>query len=510
MAEDTKKAQDTEATDEVTKDESGVDETVDTADAIVAALDDVSKAAKSANERIDELDKKLDEASKTRYPYGMPNGGVHGIVKGESSTTSRPYSLMRLAVGLAKKADQQSDWAENCKVELDLSKRLSEEYYNKMGFMAGGVLCPLGSSLMPTDARELADGTKIEGLSKSLVEECRGTMTSRPELDWDEYDYLVRKGVLRKDLSANTATTGGTLRALPSQGELIELLVAQEVMSQVGAMQMDLPPQGRIRFPRQTGTVSIAAYAEAATVSESTPATSALELSAKAYSGLVDVPDELIRFSTSAAVEAWLRGEFTRELSLKADSDMISGAGGTAIQGVINYSAVRTVTASTTNNDGDTLDPEDPTRLHADIADQNAPIDRGFFYAMTNTLWGGLVTTRANSGADEFVFSVGVNSRGPNVGGGAIPKSLNGHMVVTSTQIPTNREKGSGSDLTLVLGGVGAEWVIARAGVVELVMTNSDASKFQQRLSTLRGTQYIDAGPRHENSFGMIDDLLNQ
>ena len=122
---------------------------------------------------------------------------------------------------------------------------------------------------------------------------------------------------------------------------------------------------------------------------------------------------------------------------------------------------------------------------------------------MTNTLWGGLATRKDSQSA--FVFSVGINQ----VGGGLINKLLNGYPVVTSTQVPTDRAKGTASNLTLVLGGVGREWVIGRAGVVSVDVTNSDASKFASRISTFRGTQYVDAGPRHENSFGMIDDVTN-
>ena len=106
-----------------------------------------------------------------------------------------------------------------------------------------------------------------------------------------------------------------------------------DVLEALG-VKIDLPPQGRLRFPRVTAGVTIAAYAEAATVTESTPATSALELAAKAYSGLVDIPEELIKFATSVSVEAWLRSEFARDISLQTDSDMIVGAGGTAIQGI--------------------------------------------------------------------------------------------------------------------------------------------------------------------------------
>jgi hypothetical protein len=49
---------------------------------------------------------------------------------------------------------------------------------------------------------------------------------------------------------------------------------------------------------------------------------------------------------------------------------------------------------------------------------------------------------------------------------------------------------------------------IGRAGALEIVMTNSHASNFADGVFTLRATHYCDMAPRHELSFGMIDDLL--
>jgi HK97 family phage major capsid protein len=275
-------------------------------------------------------------------------------------------------------------------------------------------------------------------------------------------------------------------------------------MSQAGAMEIALPPQGSVRFPKITGASTIYSVAEGATVMESTPLTAHLLLQAKAYSGLVDVPDELFRFATSVAVEAWLRMEMTKDIATKLDQEMIYGNGGVGIQGLINFSAFRTVTASTTGANGDTLDQQDPLRLHADIADQNAPIDGDFFYALTNTLWAGLMTRRSGTGG-QFYFNVAAAA----VGGGRVNKTLNGDKVICSTNIPTNRSKGAGTTLTLLLAGVGSEYLMARAGVVEFKVTDSDASKFASRLQTVRGTVYADGGPKHETSFGMIDTLLN-
>lgn len=484
----------------------------DSAEVLVETLTKMSENIDSLNTRQEELDKRLADAEKTRYPYGVPNG-VPGIRKGEDPMSSRPYSMMRLAKALRMRASNYPGWNEQAKIELELDTRLRKSYYGSAGWLGNGICVPLASDLMPTEDREVvldAEGTTDTqpGISVDLVKECRDIMKGHDgPADLDELRYILKQAnvPISKDLSANTATSGGTLVGMAAQGELIEILRATEVMSRAGAQEIDLPPQGSIRFPRQTSSVTIAAVAEGATISESTPATSALLLNAKPYTGLTDIPDELMRFSTSVAVESWLRSEFAREISLQADRDMISGGGGTAINGIVNHSGISSVTASTTAANGDTLLPEDPMRLFADIADNDAPVDRGFFFALTNTLWVSLITTRANSGADEFVFQ----SQYQAVSANQVRMTLNGHQVITTTQVPTDRSKGSSSNLTLLLGGVGADYLIARAGVVEVVMTNSDASKFQSRLSTMRGTQYIDAGPRHEASFGMIDTVSN-
>lgn len=477
------------------------------ADVFATTLEKMSGTLATVATTVGDLNTRLEKAEKVQYPFGAPNGGGRGpaVHTGESANTSRPYSLMRLCVALRKKADHVPNWQENAKVELALSERL-QKAYNGIGISNGGCLVPLGADLMPTEDSEMADGTVLPGLPVALVKECRDVMeNSLAGFDMDELKWLAQHGrqKLAKDLSANVATAGGTLIAFPSQGELIELLRSMSVMNKVGAQEIDLPPQGSIRFPRITSGITIAAYSEGQTITESTPGTSALLLQAKAYAGLVDIPEELMKFSTSVSVEAWLRTEFALDMNTQTDRDMIYGGGGTAMQGILNFSGLTSVTASTVATDGNTLGPEDPIRLFAAVADANAPVDRGFFYAMTNTLWGGLITRKNSQGA--FMFSFASNQ----IGGGRAANSLNGNPVIGSTNIPTNRVKGAGTNLTLLLGGVGSEWVIGRAGVIDIVVTNSDASKFQQRISTMRGTQYMDAGPRHEESFGVIDSLLN-
>lgn len=478
------------------------------AETLLKNIGDVSKSVEAIATKLDATDKRIDELSKAQYPHGAPNGfGGFNIRKGENSMTSRPYSLARLAKALKMRNDHVADWADHAKVELDLSGRLKKSYYGGAsweGYNPGGIVTPLAAELMPTEDRTMDDGKVQKGIEVSLAKECRDIMRHDSAFDNDELSFIMKSIGLQKDLTQTNAAVGGSLIAYAAQGELIELLRATELFSRVGASSIDLPPQGKIRFPRVTGSLTIAATYEGATISESNMATGGLELSAKAYSGLTDIPDEMFRFATSVAVESWIRSEFIREIGLKADRDMITGIGGTSIRGILNYGSINTVLATTVATDGNTLGPDDPLRLYAAIADANAPIDRGFFFALTNTLWAGLCTKKASSSGD-YMFAVATQG----LGGGKVSKTLHGEPVFTSTQLPTNRTKGSGTTLTCLLGGVGAEWVIGRAGIVEIDMTNSDSTKFTQRISTLRGTQFVDAGPRHEASFGVVDTLLN-
>ena len=465
---------------------------------LVKAIDglktQIGDIKKSSDEAVETLTKRLDEADKIQAP-----NIIKGSAGGGTLNSSRPFSLGRLAVALTLKKSNDSNWSAYAKPELDLCDRVAKAYARHNGYN-GGLMIPLSSALMPVQDMRTDDGVTLPGFEEELVKECRDVF----ECSMEKYDYDEHSRVA-KDLTANNATTGGTFIAPAMQGELINELLARQVFGGLPVTNVPLPQQGKITYPRTTTGVTIAAYAEAGTITESTPSTGNVSLEAKSYRGLVDLHEEFLKFATSVGGEAWLRGEFMKELTRKPDRDIINGAGGTSIQGLINYSGVRLTTATTTGAQGDTLDAEDPLLLFADIADQNAPTDgNDFFYAMTNTLWAGLQTRQDSQGRPMFnVFAQAMGSAS------GVQMYLNGHRVVTSTQVPTDRLKGAATDLTLLLAGVASELMIGRAGAIDIKVTDSDASKFQTAISTMRGTMWCDAAPKHEQSFGYTDDLLN-
>jgi len=75
--------------------------------------------------------------------------------------------------------------------------------------------------------------------------------------------------------------------------------------------------------------------------------------------------------------------------------------------------------------------------------------------------------------------------------------------------VQNNRVKGSGTTLTHVLAGIGSELFVGRSPMVEVKVTDSHGSNFSSGIFTMRGTHWIDAVPRHEESFGLIDQLVD-
>ncbi len=473
----------------------------------VDAIDQINKAMEETNKKLDEVSKELEEAKQARI-----NHPGFSIRKGEDVMSSRGYSIQRLAMAM-----HSPTYADEAKIELDLAKRLLP-YCRNQGYTPGknSVYVPLSTAHMPTTDIKDEGGNVHPAFPVSLVKECGDLFSGTGAIDVDELDFVsknmtfAQKALLRKDLSAFTDTSGGTLVALPAQGQLIDLLRATEVFARAGAQEVTLPPQGSIRFPRDTGDPTVAGFAEGGTITESTPTTGELTLNAKKYAGLVDIPVEMLRFS-SVSIEGWLRRKFAARLGLTPDSDMIDGVGSsTTIKGCVTYSAINTQTATTAGANGDTLGPNDPAFLQAEILNSNAREGLGGFFAMTPRMWSRLTHRRADAvsasdAAGPYVFRTTFANA---VGGMSTPHMLEGWPVILSTNVPQDRLEGSATTLTMILAGIGPSWIIGRAGVIEFDMTDSDASKFASGINTMRAIMFIDAGPEHEDEFGFTDQLL--
>jgi len=420
--------------------------------------------------------------------------------------TSRGYEFWRLM------SMRQGIIAQDqCKVEMDIHNTLHDAYV-KHGFEkhdANSILIPISSQALGN----VDIGFKME-IRQRMIQGVAG-------FDPDHAAWsLQRTGMTRQQALSTVDDTGLGVFLGPTQmGEMIDLLRAKEVFSRAGATQITLPPNGRIKFSKQTGSVTAGWIGETAgnetspSMSHSEPSTGSLNMQAKKLYVLTKLPNELLRFGNSS-VEAFLRNDMAISAALKLDSTSLDGVGsGDAPTGLLNYSGVLTRDAGTLAANGNTLEPEDLQLMISDLEQQNHdPESEGLTFVMRPELHAQIMNRRASiydgsstSEVGQFLFRANRDdiARG-------MPSMINGYPSLKSTQVSKTRTKGSGTDLTYLLAGIFRHWIIARSGVAEFATTDSGDTAFTTDQTWMRMIQHVDVGPRYEDAFVYVDDLLRE
>lgn len=387
---------------------------------------------------------------------------------------------------------------DQAKEELHVHQQL-RDLYQTYGFVPH---CGHQSFLVPLATAHLP---AFEAHGQKLQHEIRAKMAADSgRFDPDEAEWIAERiGIKTKALGTLNDLAGGSLVRFPLLGELIELQRNLEVFAAAGSQEIALPPNGRIQFPKLTGGSTAYWVGESSAITESTPATGNLDLQAKKLGVLIKVNNELLRFASPSA-EALIRFDMARVAALKADLAMLEGTGGTQIKGLLTYSDIGTLTATTTGADGDTFEVQDVARMHAQLPDA---ITAPTAWVMRKDMHAALMNRRADAvsaadAAGPFLFQ-------PMRGGADAPlMELYGTRVVRSGQVSNTRTKGSGTDLTYILLGHFPDWIVARLGVMEFLASGLGDTAIVNDQTYLRGIQHIDAGPRHAASFVICDQLV--
>ena len=427
-------------------------------------------------------------------------GGAPGIRRGEDSMSSRGWQLQR-AIGLQIGAMEPDD----CKVERDIHDKLYRQFVEHGGMQrasARSLLIPVSSEAIAADDAELAA-------------ECRqSVLQGAGQYDPEHTAWLQRQQALpesvRQTLSTHDDTAGGSLVAPASQGELIELVRNASVLGRLGVRNITLPTSGKLNLPRQTGSVTSAWIGESTAITPSDVATGHLALTAKKIGSLLKSPNELFRFTLPGSVERLLRQDMAMSAATKIDQTAIDGTSSSvAPKGIINYSGITTLTASVTGADGDDFSPSDPARMLASLESNNHQLDDSVAFVLRGANFYELLEERGDSinsgdGLGPFLFAMNREA----IQDGKPPR-LRGHRVVTSESVPRDRAKGSATNLSLVLCGKWSDFVVASLGVAEVAATDSGDTAFTTDQTWIRLIQHLDFGPRHEDAFVLMDDLLS-
>lgn len=464
-----------------------------------ARLQTVNQSVAQTNQSVAHLQGRIDQLSQ---PVTNAQGLVQrapGQIRGQLPSEAERYGYQMWRIYGYQHGVQQFT-RESCKYELDVSEKLRQAYEKHGMEFAGGntsVLVPFGSDMLLEEI-----GALREEVRQSLAQGVMGA-------DLEELYWMQRKTGsqhLRQALSWFDDSALGVFTHGGPMGEMIELVRKREVFSRVGASQVTLPPNGRLPFPKQTGAGTAYWVGENAQITASEQTTGSINLVAKKLAALTKLPNELVRFG-NPSVEAFIRADLARVMSLEADLAMLEGVGSTTkVKGLITYSGINTHTASTTAANGDTLEPEDAQLAIAEIEDDNHD-SSGLTWIMRYRMWQNILNRRAaahTAGTYDGPFLFRANRDDIRNG---LPMMWEGHPVVTSNQVSNTRVKASGTDLTYILGGVFEHLLIGRIGVLEFATTTSGDTAFANDQTWLRCIQHLDAAPRYEDAFVLIDDI---
>ena len=451
------------------------------------------------------LMERLNKTPAQKHPNASQVFGASTARVGENLLGSRGFSFMKMLGVLTGDCPR-----EEAKLEIDVHERLTNCLCKELGnsgyeWKGMGVtgfnrfLAPLASSFFPDQVIP----REFRNEMKSLV--MAGTEgADANEMQWIRQKMLSRSAYGTKDLSWLDEFRGGALVAPPEFGELIELLRNKEALVNAGARVVPLPPQGRLKYPRQTAASTTYWVGENKRVTNSDLGTGEVSLAAKKLAVLIRAPNELIRFASPAA-EALMRDDMTKSLALGLDLAGLEGPGtDTQPRGLLNMPNITTITSSSANANGDKVTGQDIYRCIAAVEESNVPEFEGWIMR-PKTLYK-YYQLRADSvaqgdGQGPYLFNL---IREASEG---IEASLAGYKVTKSTQISQVRTKGTASNLTYVVGGMWSDLLIGMFGAIEFAATTMGDTAFQNDQTWVRGILSADIAARHEASFVLLDNL---
>lgn len=458
----------------------------------------------SLTKNVDSLLTKIQQMRDPRHPNVSDVFGTPHIRQGEDPLNSRGFSFCKMIGALSGALSH-----EEAKNEIDIHNRLHQVFCKELGgagyeYRGAGhsgvhrFLAPLATNFMQ---EKLVSREFRNEMKQMVIAGCDGA--DHGHTTWMK-KKLIRERYGNKALSWLNELTGGALVAPPEMGELIELLRNKEALINAGARTVPLPPQGRMKYPRQTAASMTYWIGENAPITESSIGTGEVTLQAKKLAVLLKVPNELIRFASPAA-EALLRDDMTKSLALGLDLAGLEGAGGDHRPlGLINMANINRVTSSSAAANGDTIVGPDLYRMIASVEESNAEFQGWIMRPKTLYKYYRLRSDAVSAGdqAGPFLFNL---IREASDG---VAATLASYPVTTSTQVSQTRSKGNASNLSYVIGGRWDDLLIGMFGAIEFATTTLGDTSFVNDQTWVRGILSADIAARHESAFTMMDSLL--
>lgn len=320
----------------------------------------------------------------------------------------------------------------------------------------------------------------------------------------DSYEYNVIKEYMDIIGKANEHTTTGGAGgySIPPQAiqQWIEKLYANLVVKKAGARVMTGLTGSPVYIPRASGSTTAYWISEGAEITNSKITDQQVSMTPKECAALVVVNNKLLMLAASnPEVENMIMGDMEMQLQLAIDLAALRGAGSSSEpRGIANTSNINTLALGT---DGDYFDFDNVLDMEGELDDDNAL--RGKLAFITHgKIKRKLKKTKiaqysGDTGGQYVVFPMSEQNM----------KDAIGYDMLTTTQIPTNLEKGSsGAICSEVYFGNFDDLIIGQWGGMDIAKSDSAGTAFEENRTKIRIIQSVDVTVRHPESFCLCND----
>lgn len=328
------------------------------------------------------------------------------------------------------------------------------------------------------------DQKPLDGVEKELFEEARN---EQPNLTGSVAIPAKFVQIVTRDLTI--ATEGADVRPLDMQG-VVPILAPKPVVGALGAQTMS-GLQGDVQFPRHNGAATLSWEGETDANAETTPTFDNLKMAPKRLGGFIDISQTFLR-QASFSGEQWTRRELERVLALKIDQTAINGSGsGSEPTGILNIAGIGNADIGT---NGGAVSYAKVLELLSDLDTSDALMGSLGTLTTPGVKYKLMDTSKQGSGVEgNFILNP------------ATPKELLGYNLATSTQVPSDLTKGSGTALHPMIFGNWSDLMIGQWGGVDLLL--DPYTQATNGLLRVVINAYLDLNILHPESFTAIQDI---
>ncbi len=409
--------------------------------------------------------------------------------------------------------DMKRDFAKEAKAIIDLGVQHNKRDLANEAIANGASLAQFRGTLLetiandkPLDLPSNVDMNETEqreySLLKAVSESAQGKLSGLEKEVSDEIAartgkaargfYMPSNISFRANHVVGTNNVGGFLKPTEHLGdEFIEALKAKLVVGQAGARILQ-GLQGDISIPKMSAeTSNVSFVAEDSAPSEGNATFAQVTMSPKTMACQLDISRKLM-LQSDPSIEAVLRQDVINSFARKIDEVALEGGGSNEPSGIIASSTGNVVAIGT--NGGAISYAKCVDMVEAVEVDNAILNDASVKFVGNPKVTANLRTVSKQSSGVEGNFILGEDNR------------ILGYDYLSSTLVPSDLSKGTGSNLSALLFGDFSQLMLGFYSGVDVIVdpyTGSNAGT-----TRLAFFQDFDCALRHDDSFSVIKDIV--